>query len=318
MSTQSPKYDLQLQQFLDSHPEVDRTSLTPEKIAPLKEAFVSLGLEGLLANRNLDSREWSVTARDGHQLQMTTIHKKGNRSFAAALFHIHSGGMIAGDRFIGMDMVADWVEEFDLIAATVEYRLAPDYKDPTPVQDCFDALKQFAAELDPSIPLIVVGMSAGGGLSAGLVHMVKDFGGPKLSGQLLMCPMLDESNSSQSSHQFSSLGLWDRESNDVGWNALLGDMRHTEKVTHYASPSKAKDLSGLPPTFLDTGVLEVFRSEIVDYAERLAIADVPVELHMWSGAFHGFDLSYPDAEVSKLALNARKMWLKRLLKGHMR
>lgn len=318
MNSKAPRYEAQLQQYLDDHPEVDRTSLTPEKIAPLREAFVSLGVEGLVANRNIAATDWKVKARDGHELEMTTITKKGSTSYKGALFHIHSGGMIAGDRFIGMEMVADWVEEFDLIATTVEYRLSPQFQDPYPIQDCFDALKEFAATLDPNVPLIVVGMSAGGGLSAGVAHMAKDLGGPKLSGQLLMCPMLDESNSSASSKQFSSLGLWDRESNDVGWNALLGDRRHTDKVTHYASPAKAKDLSGLPPTFLDTGVLEVFRSEIVEYAERLAVAEVPVELHMWSGAFHGFDLSYPDAEVSKLALNARKMWLGRLLKGHMR
>jgi acetyl esterase/lipase len=68
---------------------------------------------------------------------------------------------------------------------------------------------------------------------------------------------------------------------------------------------------------LDCGTLEVFRSEILDYAERLAQADVPVELHMWSGAFHGFDLSYPGAEVSSLALQARERWLERVLKGNM-
>jgi acetyl esterase/lipase len=317
MNSKPPRYEAQLQQYLDDHPEVDRTSLTPEKIAPLREAFVSLGVEGLVANRNIEAIDWHVRARDGHQLAMTTIQKKGSTTFKGAIFHIHSGGMIAGDRFIGMEMVADWVEEYDLIATTVEYRLSPQFQDPIPVQDCFDALKEFASQID-SIPLIVLGMSAGGGLSAGVAHMAKDLNGPRLAGQLLMCPMLDESNSSASSKQFSSLGMWDRESNDVGWDALLGDRRHTDNVSHYASAAKAKDLSNLPPTFLDTGVLEVFRSEIVDYAERLAIADVPVELHMWSGAFHGFDLSYPDAEVSKLALNARKMWLERLLKGHMR
>ena len=318
MNLKAPRYEAQLQQYLDEHPEVDRTSLTPEKIAPLREAFMSLGVESLVKNRNIEATDWKVKARDGHELEMTTITKKGSTAYKGALFHIHSGGMIAGDRFIGMEMVADWVEEFDLIATTVEYRLSPRFQDPYPIHDCFDALKEFAAKLDPDVPLIVVGMSAGGGLSAGVAHMAKDLGGPKLAGALLMCPMLDESNSSASSKQFNSLGLWDRESNDVGWNALLGERRHTNKVTHYASPARAKDLSRLPPTFLDTGVLEVFRSEIVEYAERLAISDVPVELHMWSGAFHGFDLSYPDAEVSKLALNARKMWLGRLLKGHMR
>lgn len=312
-----PRYDAELQKFLNDHPEIDRTSLTSEKIPPLREAFVSLGVEGLTAGRNIEVTEWHATARDGHKLEMTTIQKKGSTSPKAALFHIHSGGMIAGDRFIGMDMIADWVEEYDLIATTVEYRLAPQFPDPIPSSDCYDALVEFARQIDASIPLVIIGMSAGGGLSAGVSLMARDLGRPKLAGSLLMCPMLDSTNSSTSSHQFQNLGLWDRKSNDTGWDAYLGDKRNTDAVTPYASPSRAKDLSGLPPTFLDTGTLEVFRSEIVEYAERLAASDVPVELHMWSGAFHGFDLSYPDAAVSKLALNARKMWLERLLKGHM-
>ncbi len=316
MKSNSPNYDSELQKFLDEHPEVDRTSLTSEKIAPLRETFVSGGVAALTEGRNLEVVNWQVRARDGHPLELTTIQKTKGQP-VAAIFHIHSGGMIAGDRFIGMDMVADWVEEFDLIATTVEYRLSPQYQDPIPVNDCYDALAEFAKQTSP-LPLIVVGMSAGGGLSAGVALIARDEGGPKLSGQLLMCPMLDSNNASASSQQFSSLGLWDRESNDVGWDALLGESRRTKEISPYASPSRAESLSGLPPTFLDVGTLEVFRSEIVEYAERLAIADVPVELHMWSGAFHGFDLAYPDAKVSKLALNARKHWLERLLRGHMR
>ncbi len=309
-------YDKELRQLLIQTPDVDLTSLTAEKIPLLRDAFISAGVADLTNGRSLQVTEWQASARDGALLDMTSIQRPDGNP-VAALFHIHSGGMIAGDRFIGMDMVADWVENHDLVATTVEYRLAPEHPDPTPVNDCYDALVAFASQIGDSLPIIIVGMSAGGGLSAGVTLMARDLGGPKVSAQLLMCPMLDSSNSSPSSKQFSGLGLWDRESNDTGWDALLGDRRGTPEVTHYASPSKAEDLSGLPPAFLDCGTLEVFRSEILNYAERLAQADVPVELQMWSGAFHGFDLSYPSAEVSKLALQARERWLERVLKGHM-
>ena len=316
MNPRLPKYAKELLQLLEQTPGVDLTSLTPEKIEPLREAFVSAGVAGLTDGRSLNVTEWRASARDGSLLDMTTMQKSSGNP-VAALFHIHSGGMIAGDRFIGMDMVADWVERHNLIATTVEYRLAPEHPDPIPVTDCYDALVAFASQIDDSLPIIIVGMSAGGGLAAGVTLMSRDLGGPKVSAQLLMCPMLDSTNSSPSSKQFSGLGLWDRESNDTGWEALLGDRRGTSEVTHYASPTRAEDLSGLPPAFVDCGTLEVFRSEILDYAERLAQADVPVELHMWSGAFHGFDLSYPGAEVSSLALQARERWLERVLKGNM-
>ncbi len=159
-------------------------------------------------------------------------------------------------------------------------------------------------------------MSAGGGLSAGLSMMARDLDGPQLGGALLMCPMLDYRNDSASSYQFQNLGLWDKGSNDTGWNAYLGDARASGTVSPYASAFHAHNLSDLPPTFLDVGTLEVFRSEIVAFAEKLAQADVPVELHMWQGAFHGFDLTYPEAQVSKEAIQARENWLLRLLREY--
>ncbi len=316
MTTPAPRYDSELQEFLDNHPEVERRSLLPEGIGPLREAFVSGGSAGLLAGRGIDLREWSTVARDGHELAMTTIHKTSSTTPRAALFHIHSGGMIAGDRYIGMDLMADWVDKHDLVCATVEYRLAPEHPFPTPLEDCFDALLAFQKTLTEDIPLVIVGMSAGGGLSAGVAQMAKDTGGPALAGQLLMCPMLDYRNDSASSHQFQDLGLWDKRSNDTGWDAYLGEKRSSGGSLLYASPLHHPDLTQLPPTFLDVGTLEVFRSEIVSYAEKLAAADVPVEFHLWMGAFHGFDLTYPDAQVSREAIQAREQWLLRLLKGH--
>ena len=51
-----------------------------------------------------------------------------------------------------------------------------------------------------------------------------------------------------SSHQFVGVGVWDRGSNDVGWDALLGERRRTDAVSIYAAPTRATDLSGLPAT----------------------------------------------------------------------
>jgi acetyl esterase/lipase len=314
MSDSSPRYDSELQAFLEGNPDIDRSSLAPEGIAPLRQEFVSLGLHGLITGRNLEATESIVRARDGHEFPMTTIRAKGSSSPSAAIFHIHSGGMIAGDRFIGMDLMADWVEKYNLVCASPEYRLSPENPDPTPLNDCYDALLDFAQSLDQETPLIIAGMSAGGGLSAGLSLMSRDLNGPKLAGTLLMCPMLDYRNDSPSSQQFQNLGLWDKGSNDTGWNAYLGDTRFSGTVSPYASPFHAEDLSGLPPTFLDVGALEVFRSEIAGFAEKLAQADVPVEFHMWMGAFHGFDLTYPEAQVSQEAMKARERWLLRLVR----
>ncbi|CAF3775682.1 unnamed protein product, partial [Rotaria socialis] len=71
----------------------------------------------------------------------------------------------------------------------------------------------------------VAGVSAGGGLAAATALMARDRDGPKLQGQLLVCPMLDDRDQTLSTLQYADIGTWNRQSNQVGWTALLGSKR---------------------------------------------------------------------------------------------
>lgn len=321
VNQKEPRFDRELAAFLAANPDVSRESLRAEDIPDLRGAFVSDNGQSFAHRGTLDIDELAVAADDGTPLAFTVMKKKGSTRPRAGIYHIHSGGMIAGDRFIGLDLMADWVEKFDVVCGSLEYRLAPEHPDPIPVTDCYTGLVGFVDVAQqhgvPKDSLVITGMSAGGGLAAGVTLMARDNDGPTLQAQLLMCPMLDDTNDTPSSHQYSSLGLWDRESNDVGWNALLGSRRHTADVSAYAAPAREKNLAGLPPTFIDVGSEEVFRSECQTYAARLGEAGVSVEFHQWAGAFHGFDLSVPTAKISQQAITARTQWLERVLDNHL-
>src|SRR5699024_12275233 len=95
-----------------------------------------------------------------------------------------------------------------------------------------------------------MGGSAGGGLAAGLALLARDRGGPALAGQLLLCPMIDDTNTTVSSHQYTGLGTWPREMNLLGWQALLGEAAGGDYVDAYAAPTRAQGLSDLTPTFI--------------------------------------------------------------------
>ncbi len=140
---------------------------------------------------------------------------------------------------------------------TVEYRLAPEFPDPYPREDMYAALEWTASHADAlgirPDRLVVAGASAGGGLAAGMALAARDRGGPPLVGQVLDYPMLDDRGITTSMHQFDGVGVWDRVSNQTGWRALLGDTYGTEAVSPYAAPSRAGDLRGLPPAFIDVG-----------------------------------------------------------------
>ena len=316
MTIPPPVYDAELLALLEAS-EDPRESFTPDAILKRRAEWIPSPIEEVLAGRELSHEEREITGYEGAEITISIIRSLRTEGLGPGFFHVHSGGMMIGTRFSGIEQLAGWVEQFGGTCVSVEYRLAPEHPDPIPIEDSYAALVYTAAHsaelgIDPA-RLIVAGMSAGGGLAAGLALLARDRGGPALAGQVLMCPMLDERNDTESSRQFTKLGLWDRESNDTGWNALLGDRRHTDQVTIYASPALASDLSGLPPAYLDVGSMEALRDEGIEYARRISAVGGDAELHVWAGAFHGFDLSFPEATLSRRALAARREWLARVL-----
>jgi acetyl esterase/lipase len=233
------------------------------------------------------------------------------------LYGIHGGGMIMGDNRGGLPLLLDFVADLGMAVVSVEYRLAPETPHPGPVEDCYAGLTWVASHaseigVDPA-RIVVGGVSAGGGLSAGVALLSRDRGGPALAGQLLICPMLDDRNESVSARQMAGLGVWDLAANDVGWSALLGPARGGPDVSPYAAPARALDLSGLPPAYIDVGSAETFRDEDVAYASRIWRAGGVAELHVWPGGFHGFEGAVPQAALSRDAKASVTAWLRRLL-----
>jgi len=233
------------------------------------------------------------------------------------IYHTHGGGMVLGNNRFGADEVATWVEQIGVVGVSVEYRLAPEHPHPAPVEDRYAGLvwtAEHAGELgiDPA-RLIIAGASAGGGLAAGTALLARDRGGPALSHQILMCPMLDDRCVTPSSQELDREGVWDRTSNLTGWTALLGDACGGPDVSPYAAPARARDLSGLPPAFIDVGSVETFRDEDIEYAARLSRAGVSVEFHLWPGGFHGFDMMVPQSELARIARATRLAYLRRAL-----
>ena len=175
-----------------------------------------------------------------------------------------------------------------------------------------DGGERNALGIDPA-RLIVAGASSGGGLAAGMVLAARDRLGPKLKGQLLIYPMLDDRGITPSTHQFDGIGVWDRVSNETGWQAMLGDAYRTEAVSPYIAPSRASDLSGLPPAYIDVGSAEIFRDEAVAYASALWNDGSEAELHVWPGGFHAFDIFAAHTHLAQGMISTRTAWIEKLL-----
>lgn len=313
-----PPFDPELEAALTLLADQAPRSITPDMIPLMRQGTVlDVDVDAVLEQAGVERRDVTVPGHGGDEIEVTVLRRVGRTGVGPGVYHTHGGGMIMGDRFVGLDQVLGWVTELDAVVVTVEYRLAPEFPDPYPVRDCYAGLlwtAEHAAELgiDPD-RLIIAGASAGGGLAAGTALLARDEGGPALAGQVLIYPMLDDRDQTVSTAQIDGIGVWDRTSNVTGWSALLGDRRGTDDVSVYAAPARATDLTGLPPAFIDCGSAEVFRDEDVAYATALWHAGVQAELHVWPGGFHGFDLMAPHSALAKAMRTARDSWVARVL-----
>jgi acetyl esterase/lipase len=255
-----PPFDPELAAALELVSQQTPPTFTIEMLPALREGMNGAEVLALLEQRDIQTRDVTIAGHDGGEIVLSIIERRGRTGTGPGIFHTHGGGMIIGDRWLGVTEFLDLIEQHNAVVVTVEYRLAPEFPDPYPVEDCYAGLVwtgEHAAELGIDADrLIIAGASAGGGLAAGTALLARDRKGPALAAQLLICPMLDDRDASVSTSQIDGIGVWDRNSNLLGWTALLGDRRGTAAVSIYAAPARATDLSGLPPAYIDCGSAE--------------------------------------------------------------
>jgi acetyl esterase/lipase len=205
------------------------------------------------------------------------------------------------------------------VIASVEYRLAPEHPFPAPVEDCYAALKWLADSasrfgIDPT-RIAIGGASAGGGMAAGLGLLARDRGEVDIAYQLLIYPMIDDTNLAQAGPDTPDTSVWTRANNLAGWRAYLGQEPGGDGISVYAAATRAEDVSGLPPTYIGVGTQDLFRDENIAYAQRLMQAGVPTELHVYAHGFHGFDGFAAESDTAQRFIAEQMRLLARALHG---
>jgi acetyl esterase/lipase len=312
-----PEFDAELKASLAVVGGVFPPTITPDLIGFMRKSYASPPIDDTLRERGIGRRDEQVPGYRGDPIIVSILAPPGANELRPAVLFFHSGGLIFGDRFSGADLVLDWVDHHGIVLVSVEYRLAPEFPEPYPREDCYAAGEWVAASAEHlgirHDRLLVAGASCGGGLAAGFALAARDRGGPRLRGQLLDYPMLDDRGLTRSTTQFDGIGVWDRISNETGWSALLGDARGAPGVSPYAAPARATDLRDLPPAFIDVGTAEIFRDEAIAYADGLWSAGGDAELHVWPGAFHACDIFAPHTALGQGMIRTRNAWVEKTL-----
>lgn len=225
---------------------------------------------------------------DGAELNATLLIPQGEPK--ALLVFFHGGGWVVGS-------AAGYIPVCQVLAAasqcailSVDYRLAPEYPFPVPVEDCYAATlwaaENCASLLGQALPLVVGGDSAGGNLAAVVALLARDRGGPALACQLLIFPVTDCDVKSDSYQRYSTGGLLSSDLMRWFWDQYIAD--EAMRANPLASCLRADSLAGLPHAMIEIAAHDPLRTEGEKYAERLAAEGVSVIERRWHGLCHGF------------------------------
>ncbi len=307
--------DPQLLPFLEQYPRYDLSdALLPQIRAGLLErmgaARTSTDYPDIIC------REQRIAGCDGDPDVRLLIYAPPGGARRPALLHIHAGGHVMGLPEMNDEQHRRFAHEIGCVVVSVDYRLAPEHPYPAGLHDCLAALRWLHASaeqlaIDPAF-IGVAGESAGAGTAVGLALLVRDHKECAVKYLSLVAPMLDDrTGSSDEAHLRSQDLSWSRGSNQFGWRALLGTSAATPPEI-YAAPARAECFAGLPATYIAVGSLDLFAQENLAFAARLMQDGVGVELHLYPGAYHGFD-RVPEAHLSQQFVMDRNRALKRAI-----
>lgn len=203
----------------------------------------------------------------------------------------HGGGFAVGDLDTHDVTAREHAAGADTVVVSVDYRLAPENPYPAAVEDAWAATRwvvenagQFGAD---GSRLALAGDSAGGNLAAVVSHLARDNGGPPVTFQLLWYPATMWDSSLPSYAENAAAPMLDLTAIDAftTWYAGHVDLADPPPTL---TPGRAANLSGLPPTYVAVAGHDPLRDDGVYYAERLAQAGVPVEVHNAETLIHGY------------------------------
>jgi acetyl esterase/lipase len=281
--------------------------LTDDSVAGVRETMAAMPVPEL--SGGVDVSEHVVDEAAGVTVR---VHRpKGATGELPCLYWMHGGGLVLGSN-VGDDARFDtWCQLLDCVGVSVQYRLAPETPYPGPLDDCYAGLAwvhAHAVEIGVDARRVGIGgASAGGGLAAGLALVARDRGELPVAFQLLIYPMIDDRQITPSSQWADP--VWPPSANSYGWTAYLGAAKGGHHVPVYASAARATDLAGLPSTLIAVGAIDGFSDEDIDYAVRLRHAGVPVELHVYPGAPHGYDSLAAASTIARRSVADMEAWL---------
>lgn len=256
-----------------------------------------------------------ISGYEGEPVHIDIItSRESQKENSPCLIFFHGGGFIFKAAGSHIQIAKDYAYYTGCKVVYVDYRLAPKYRFPIPVEDCYASylwVLEHAKELriDPD-RVMFGGDSAGGNLAAAVTLMAKRRGVALPKAELLIYPVLDRRMITESAIQYTDSPVWNSKLTAKMWELYLGGAE--PKYREDISPMEAPSLADFPMTYLEVAQYDSLKDEGIAFAKRLADEGVMVELHEVKQACHGFESAY-GGELMKHAMERRINFLKKCI-----
>ncbi|MFW9943073.1 MAG: alpha/beta hydrolase [Candidatus Thorarchaeota archaeon] len=201
------------------------------------------------------------------------------------ILHLHGGGWMLGSPLISRRITSAIAKATNLKILSIDYRLAPEYPFPTPLEDCVNAYNWLLSNGFKSEHIIIAGESAGGNLTLTTLLKLRDLGIDLPAGAFCLSPATDFTFSDDS---FFKNSATDPGLADVGifwW--FVAYLAGEDPRNPYISPLFG-DLSGLPPILIQASSCEMLYSDASRFVEKAKNAGVNATLQAWDEMPHVF------------------------------
>lgn len=226
------------------------------------------------------------------------------------LLYLHGGAYIMGSCSTHRELASHIAGAAGVRALLPEYGLAPEHPFPEAIDDAVGIYRALIADGHAAQDIVIVGDSAGGGLTMATLLSLRDARDPLPAAACLLSPWLDLSATGESMTTRANHDPWFKPKDMPSVTRYYCEK---SQIRHPLASPVFADLSDLPPLYVQVGEDEILLSDSIRCAEQVEAAGGDIELEIWPGMWHVFQVFVHRMPESREAIHKIGEFVRRKL-----